>query len=185
MTTSRVPFIAALIVAGVLVVQSFVSIWLSYLSAALTPGVGLQGFPVLEFFLNDVTRIIAFGIGVFLSLRFFAPIHAGDRWGRVIGRGFIAALVGTAVVFVVAIIWAILAAIHISAYPFGYSVDPSIDGAAVGNNVLLVFNAILNPLVEWFPIVVLATVLSRVWLARQPDATESVAVARDTVSAKG
>ena len=174
MTSSRVSLVTAAIVAAILLAQAFVSTVLSVVYGGfLVTNSGIQAFPISGFVLNDVFSIVAFGLGVWLSLRRVAPVRATDRWTRVIGRGFIAALMGTLAVFVLALVWALLATIHVSGYPFGYSLDPSVDASALGTNVLSIAQAVFTALIEWFPLVVLATVLERLWLGAHPDVVDA------------
>jgi len=161
------PLAAAGIVAGVLILQALLGLLLTSAWAVFTSSVGLQPFPVLGFIENDVIRIVVFGVGVWLSLKYAAPLAIAHTWLRSIGRGVIAALFGALAVLAAGIVWSVLAAVNVSSYPFGYSLDPSINADALPNNLFAVAETTVSSLVEWLPLVVLVTLVAKIWLARQ------------------
>lgn len=170
MSRTRVYLVTAALVAAVLLVQAIFATALSTAYSSLfVSGPGIPAFPLVEFILNDGFRIVAFGVGVLVSLRFVAPVLGSDGWRRTIVRGLIATAMGALAVLVLAVVWAALSAIHISSYPFGYSLDPSFNAESFGNSALNIANSVFDPLLEWFPLVVLAAVLLKLWLAAHPE----------------
>jgi hypothetical protein len=177
MSRTRVTLVTAACVALVLLLQTVVETVLSdiVIVGAIDHQSALPSFALLQVVLASVVRVVAFGLGVWLSLRVIAPVGAVDAWTRVIGRGIIATLLGTAAVALVALLWAILAAVSVSAYPLGYSLDPTINGDSLANTLAGAFSAVFPALIEWFPLVVLATMLLKLWLVAHP-VSEAVTV---------
>jgi len=127
---------------------------------ALTEGFG-RGL------IGAVIAAAIFGAGVFASLRWVAPIAAADGWKRVIVRGVIAAAIGAVASLVLAVLVAVIGSIDAGRYPLGYDFDPSINSDFAENRVVAAIGGAPGPFLEWLPLVVLAVVLLRLWLARR------------------
>ena len=139
-------------------------------------------FPFLPgILLSDLVTAAAFGVGVFVSLRFIRSIAAGLGWRRVVIRGLIAASVGAVAVLALRLVETLLTGVKIGPYPFGYSFSPSFDPGNVQLGLANAFGQLLNPFVNYLPLVILGCVFLKLWLAAHP--TEVETKARASVSA--
>jgi hypothetical protein len=134
--------------------------------------------------LSGLLHYAAFGAGVFLSIRYIAPVRADGSWRRTITRGVLAAVSGAVAALVFDCVVSVIAAITIGAYPFGYALDGAVDPSRIQFGVQNTVAAAITPLIEWLPLVVLAGVLLRLWLAAHP-ATAKVAETKDRASVAG
>jgi hypothetical protein len=130
----------------------------SGVSGALGPAVGLG-------LLQVILEAVFFGIGVFVSFRFIAPIHADDLWRKVIIRGIIATAVGALAALVFGFVVSLIMAIGPNSEFFGYALNIQFTGQPY---IVGVLERAIDPLVTYVPLVVLAAVLQRLWLSRPP-----------------
>ena len=185
MTTTRVTLITAGIVAGVLLVQGvIVGVWSTAfgfialggfaapINAMINPGL----FWTL---LTGLLHYAAFGAGVFLAIRYIAPVRADDSWRGTISRGVVATVAGAMAALIFDGVVSVIAAITIGAYPFGYSFNGSLDPGRIQFGFQNTVATAITPLIEWLPLVVLACVFLKLWLAAHP----ATAPAKDHVSA--
>ena len=168
MSDSRLPLLAGGGVALLLFLELIVGSLLNILQDATIDNDGITGNLFDGFgpslFYNLLT-FVAFGIGIWISLRFVEPVRANDRWLRVIRRGLIATLFGTACVFVLAILQALLGALHVTAYPLVEPLNPTVNGDALMTGLQNAVGSIVSPLIWWAPFAVLATLLVRIRLS--------------------
>ncbi len=132
--------------------------------------------------LSDLVTAAAFGAGVFVSLRFVRSIAADLGWKRVVIRGVMAASVGAVVVLALRLVETLLNGVKIGPYPFGYSFSPSFDPGNVQLGLANAFGQLLNPFVNYVPLVILGCVFLELWLAAHPTTVETKAGA--SVAAK-
>jgi hypothetical protein len=169
------PLITAALVAATLAVGSTILDTLGVI-LALASGVGpldIVGHNLPAFvggMFDEVVRYVLFGAGVFISLRFIAAIGAADGWRRVIVRGVVAAAIGAAVITVVVSIEGFLGAATLGDHPFGYAFEPGFNSQQFGQGILNGLSAGAAAFVDWVPLVVLAGILQKLWLARHPGA---------------
>jgi hypothetical protein len=183
MAITRVTLITGALVAGVLLVQGFILGLFGDVYGYVGYGGSLGWFPLnASLFVTLLTSLLhyaAFGAGVFVSIRYLAPLVAGDSWRRVIVRGVIATVCGAIAALAFEAIVSLIAAITIGAYPFGYSLDAGFDADRVQFGIQHMLGGALTPLVGWLPLTVLACVFLKLWLSAHPALVE----ARDRVSA--
>jgi hypothetical protein len=171
MISTRPALVTAGVLAAVLAVQGL-------LLALWSTGIGLSefGLPAGVVFgaglfwslLTSLLHYAAFGLGVFLVLRFSAPIATRGSWGSTIVRGIVATIGGAVVAFAFSALVSMIAAVTIGSYPFGYALDAGVDGNRVQYGIQNAVAGALTPLIGWLPITVLAVVLLRLWLAAHP-----------------
>jgi hypothetical protein len=173
MTRTSISLTVAACIAAALAVQGLVlGLW--------STGIDVAGFgePLAQLFgpdlfwalLVSLLHYAAFGLGVFLTLRFLAPIAAQDSWRRTVVRGIIATVGGAIVALAFSVLVSLIAAVTIGAYPFGYSLDAAIDGNRIQFGIQNAIAGALTPLVGWLPITVLGVVFLRLWIAAHPAA---------------
>jgi hypothetical protein len=183
MTTSRIPLTTAAIIAGALAVQGLVlGLW--------STGLGVVGFGVVITQLLTVNLVwsslvgllhyAAFGIGIYLALRFFAPIGASDSWRQTITRAIIATISGAVVALAFSALVSLIAAVTIGAYPFGYALDAAVNGYQVQYGIQNAIAGSLTPLIGWLPLTVLGCVFLKLWLAAHPSPIDAPAPAEAT-----
>jgi hypothetical protein len=174
MTTTRVALITAAIVAGVLVAQGvIVGIWNIVFGYGVLGGSIVQ---IVEVFnvnlfwtlLTGLLHYAAFGAGVFLAIRFIAPLSAEVSWRRTITRGIVATVSGAIAAVIFDCVVSVIAAITIGPYPFGYALDAAVDPTRIQYGIQNTVAAAITPLIEWLPLVVLACVFLKLWLAAHP-----------------
>ncbi|HEY5229354.1 MAG TPA: hypothetical protein VIJ11_00495 [Galbitalea sp.] len=174
MTRTRINLITAGLIAGALAVQGFVlALW--------DVGLGVAGFGLVVSQLISVSVVwsllvgllhyAAFGLGVYLALRFFAPIGASDSWRQTIIRAVVAAISGAVVAFAFAALVSLIASVTIGAYPFGYSLNAAVDGNRIQYGIQNAIAAALTPLIGWLPLTVLGCVFLKLWLIAHPAGT--------------
>lgn len=175
MISSRVPLVSAAVVAGILLVQSIIIAVFGY--STLLPQLAVQAganelrsvLPgVFGSFFVTVVNIVVFGIGVFVSLRFVAPIRSTDGWLTAILRGVVATAIGAVALLVLGIIETLFATVTAGLYPFGYAFHPGIGVDAAGRDALDSVQAGVTALVEWSPLVILAGLVQKIWLQHHP-----------------
>jgi hypothetical protein len=115
--------------------------------------------------IGTVFAAAVFGAGVFASLRWVRSIAATDGWKRVILGGVIAAALGTAASLVLGVLEAVIGSFSAGLHPFGYAFGPNFDSSFAQNRVVGAIGGAPAVFVEWLPLVVLAVVLLRLWLA--------------------
>jgi hypothetical protein len=175
MTSTRVTLTAAGIIAGALAAQSLIlAIW--------STGFELVSFPVplgevfgpnLVFtLLISLLHYAAFGLGVYLALRFFAPMNPDAPWRLTIVRAITVTVSGAVVALAFSAIVSLIASITIGAYPFGYALDAAVDGYKVQYGIQNTIASGLTPLIGWLPLTVLGCVFLKLWLAAHPSAVE-------------
>jgi hypothetical protein len=167
---TKVPLVTAALVAGVILAQELVlTIYGLIVDLTVLPEVFQSGgSPIgISAFLTFV-RAVVFGAGVFVSLRFVAPIRGEDLWRKVVLRGVIATAIGALALLAYGVVVTLFSSINPGADIFGYSFNVQVDVSAAGQRIVNVLGGALNPLVEFLPLVVLAAILQRLWLSRPP-----------------
>jgi hypothetical protein len=171
MTRTRINLITAALIAGALAVQGFLlGLW--------NVGFGIAGFGLVVTQLISVSLVwsllvgllhyAAFGLGVYLALRFLAPIGASDSWRPTIVRAIIATISGAVVALAFAALVSLIASVTIGAYPFGYSLNVAVDGNRIQYGIQNAIAAALTPLIGWLPLTVLGCVFMKLWLTVHP-----------------
>jgi hypothetical protein len=174
MTTTRVTLITAAIVTGVLVVQgAIVGAWnIIFGYAAFGGSLGpLPNLFIQSTFwtlLTSLLHFVAFGTGVFIVIRYIAPIGAQDTWRNTVLHGIFAAVGGAIAAVIFDCIVSFIAAITIGAFPFGYSLNGAIDPSRIQYGFQNTVAASVTPLIEWLPLVLLACVFLKLWLVAHP-----------------
>jgi hypothetical protein len=180
MTRTRISLTAAGLIAAALAVQGLVlALWSTAIGIAgfgLTSG---QLFSAGLFWtlLVSLLHYAAFGLGVYLSLRFLAPIGGQDSWRQAITRAVIATISGAILALAFSALVSLVAAITIGAYPFGYSLDAGVDGSRIQYGIQNAIAGALTPLLGWLPLTVLGVVFLKLWLAAHPAPVEITAPA--------
>ena len=184
MTRTRVYLTVAALIAAALAVQGFVlGAWSTLIGLAsfVQTGIQILGPLLLLDLVIGLLHCAAFGLGVFLALRWFAQVEGTTSWRQTIVRAILATIAGAVVAFVFAAIVSLVAAVTVGAYPFGYSLEGSIDGNKVQYGIQNAIASSLTPLLGWAPMTVLGIVFLRLWLTAHPaaaaDATDRVSVA--------
>jgi hypothetical protein len=178
MTRNRINLTAAAIIAGALAVQGLIlAIW--------STGFELLSFPIplgevfgpnlVVTLLVSLLHYAAFGLGVYLALRFFAPMKADASWRLTIVRAITVTVAGAVVALAFSAIVSLVASVTIGAYPFGYALDAAVDGYKVQYGIQNTIASGLTPLIGWLPLTVLGCVFLKLWLAAHPLAVESTA----------
>ena len=188
MTRTRIALITSSLIAGVLLVQSMVlTLWglgfQTFANAALAGSSNLSGvddsaalwagLPLALFF--SVLDCAAFGLGVFLSLRFVKRIDDKVTWKHVVVRAALATVLGAVAVFIVRLLETILRSVTAGPYPFGYSFTPTFDSLASQTGLLNALGGLLPPAAEDAPLVILVCVFLRFWLSSHPAPAETKA----------
>jgi hypothetical protein len=190
MARTRVSLISAGILTGALVVLGIVLALWSIAFGFLNFGGSIAEFFTAGMFWSLLTAFLhyaAFGVGVFVSLRFAAPVTDANSWRRVVRSGVIATIFGAVSAFIYGAIVSAIAAVTIGAYPFGYSLDAAVDPSRIQYGLQNVVAGALTPLLAWLPLTVLACVFLKLWLSAHPmiiDQTNAAARDRVAVSAK-
>jgi hypothetical protein len=182
MTRTRILLTTAALIAAALAVQGLVlGVWTTAIGVAgfgLTPG-QIFSAGLAWALLVALLHYAAFGLGVYLSLRFLAPIDVHASWRQTIIRAIVATVSGAIVALAFSALVSLVAAVTIGAYPFGYSLDAAVDGYRIQYGIQNSISGALTPLIGWLPLTVLGVVFLRLWLAAHPAATE----AKDRASA--
>jgi hypothetical protein len=110
----------------------------------------------------------AFGLGIYLALRFFAPVESDMSWRRTIARGIIASLSGTVVAFAFTVLLTVITATTFGPHPFGYSFSAGVDPYDLQNGIQYAIKGFFPPLIDWLPVTALGVVFLRLWLSRVP-----------------
>jgi hypothetical protein len=171
MTTTRVTLSTAGIVAGVLLLQGVVvGVWSTAFGLAAFGGWAAQITALVSpnlywTLLTGFLHYAAFGAGVFLAIRYIAPVKAEDPWRRTISRGIVATVAGAIAAVIFDSVVSFIAAVTIGAYPFGYSLDGAVDPGRIQFGFQNTVASAITPLIEWLPLVALACVLLKLWLA--------------------
>jgi hypothetical protein len=182
MTTTRINLITASLIAGALAVQALLlGLWDVALGVA---GFGLVVSQIVSVslvwsLLISLLHYAAFGLGVYLALRFFAPIGASDSWRQTIVRAIMATISGAVVALAFAALVSLIASVTIGAYPFGYSLNAAVDGNRIQYGIQNALAAALTPLIGWLPLTVLGCVFLKLWLIAHPASSR----AKESVSA--
>jgi hypothetical protein len=156
-----VPLITALLIVGVLLAESFI---VSTAGVSVSTG-WPRGWGILST-LYQLIDFVPFGIGVFVALRYVAPIRASSTWGSIVVRAIVAAALGIAAVFVVEFVQAAIVTIGPGSHPFGYSFPGgtvSTDGLSF--RLASVTTSVLVDFLQWLPLVVVAGIFQKLWLA--------------------
>jgi hypothetical protein len=189
MRTTRVTVVTAALVACVVFLQSGILTLYGY-GFDLLSVTGLDGapsnfqnsqeiLPLLPGILfSDLTTAAAFGAGVLVSLRFIRSIGADLVWKRLVLWSVIATAVGAVAILVVRLLETLLTAVQVGPFPFGYSFTPSLGAGSVQVGVANALGELINPFVDYVPLVVLACVFLKLWLAAHP----ATAPAKDRAS---
>jgi hypothetical protein len=184
MTRTRILLTTAGLIAAALAAQGLL-VWLwniSVESATFGIPIGFQFLPeVVWTGLVSLLHFAAFGLGVYLSLRFIAPIESDSSWQRVITRAILATVCGTIIAFAFAAVVSLIAAVTIGAYPLGYSLNGAVDPDRLQFGIQNAIAGAFAPLIQWLPLAVLGIVFLKLWLAAHPTAVE--ATDRASVSA--
>ena len=179
MKSNRVLVISSALVACVIFIESTLLTVYGYLfnvaSASAfdaAPGNAQNSAEILPFIpgilVGDLIVAAAFGVGVLISLRFVRSVAANLTWKRVVLRGIIATAIGAVAVLAVRIVESLLTSVQIGPYPLGYSFTSSFDPGNVQLGLANALGQLLNPFVEYAPLVVLACVFLKLWQARVP-----------------
>ncbi|MDQ1572863.1 MAG: hypothetical protein QOH44_422, partial [Actinomycetota bacterium] len=157
----RGPFGVGGAVAVILVVSTLIT---EIVNAATSIGY-LSGVDVVEYLGAlasqigiGIVRDILFGVGIVLTLRFFASIPIRDGavhggWRHLVSRILLAAGGGGATVFVGFVVAVVIAAFGPGQYPFGYDFQPTFDGYSIGNGILSALVTGLLAFVSGVPVV--------------------------------
>jgi hypothetical protein len=175
MPRTRISLAAAALIAGALTVQGIaLGLWgtgFDVVSFGLPIG-QLFGVNLVWSLLVDLLHYAAFGLGVFLALRWFARIGATDTWRQTIIRGIIATVSGAVIALAFSAVVSLIASVTIGSYPFGYSLDASVNGYEVQYGIQNAIASALTPLIGWLPLTVLGVVFLKLWLASHPATVE-------------
>jgi hypothetical protein len=157
----RVPLVTAAGVFAVLLAQSIVVAVVEILTFGFqNPGqLDNVGYSV-------VLNFLPVAVGVFVSLRYIAPIGAASSLRVTVLRSVVALAVGAVVVFIVALI------ASRSLAPNGPLFGDSFPGLNLGGLPLAFFEAV-SVFVQLLSFVVLAGILQRLWLAKHPVRAEA------------
>jgi hypothetical protein len=172
MSSSRVPLVVGALVAAFLLAQSFADTVVSVISEISTPGLAnpdliFQGLFSLRPILLDVSWAVAFGVGVWVSLRWVSAARMDDGWRKTVIRGVIATALGATADVVAALIVTFVSASSPGQYPLGYSFRPTLSfGNAWEQIPSDVFNGVFA-FIDCVAVVVLAVVLLKVWQVAQ------------------
>jgi hypothetical protein len=156
----RVPLVTGAGVVAVLLAQSLVSAIVGMLAFVFSsiPFEGVGYSLLVEF--------LPVGIGVFVSLRYIAPIGAANSLLSTVLRSAVALGVGAVIVFIVALI------VTQSFRPNGPLFGDSFPGLSLGGLPQAFYSAI-GVFVQLIPLAVLAGILQRLWLAKHPVRAEA------------
>jgi hypothetical protein len=157
----RVPLVTAAGVFAVLLAQSVVSAIVGILAFGLQSGSPFQGFGY-----SLLIEFLPVGIGVFVSLRYVAPIGAANSLLSTVLRSAVALGAGVVIVFIVALI------VTQSFRPNGPLFGDSFPGLSLGGLPQAFYSAI-GVFVQLIPLAVLAGILQRLWLAKHPVRAEA------------
>jgi hypothetical protein len=176
MTRTPVLVVAAAIIAGVLLIQEVLEYVLSLGVLYGTPQDGapeefLAVFPRVAG--ESLIEVVLFAIGWFLAVRFIARVGSGDRWARIVGRGLIASLIGTAALVIGLTVVGFFGSLGPGDHPFGYAFDLTIYPTPFSNWAYGTAQYALQPLLTWFPLSILGCVFLRLWLAAHPEPVET------------
>jgi hypothetical protein len=178
MTRTRINLTTAAIIAGALAVQGLIlAIWstgFEFVSFPVPLG-DVFGPNLIISLLVALLHYAAFGLGVYLALRFFAPMSPDAPWRLTIVRAITVTVSGAVVALAFSAIVSLIASITIGAYPFGYSLDAAVDGYKVQYGIQNTIASAVTPLIGWLPLTVLGCVFLKLWLAAHPtvDATST------------
>jgi hypothetical protein len=167
MTRTRILLNTAGLIAAALAVQGFVlGLWSTVigLSSFGQTGIQILGPALALSLLVGLLHCAAFGLGVFLALRWFARVDTTTSWRQTILRAVLATLAGAVVAFAFAAIVSLIAAVTIGAYPFGYSLNAAVDGSKIQFGIQNAIAGSLTPLIGWAPLTVLGIVFLKLWL---------------------
>lgn len=157
---------AAVGVSLVLVAQTLIGTLVGLLPIyqSLQFGPGSVSRIIWGFISGTVLPDIAFGVGLWISLRFISRIQKDDGWKVVIRRGVIAALIGACAFVVFALLQILISSVTVSQYPFVNAVNPSLDVPSFGQELVTLVLSCVRNLFEWIPFSVLAVILLRIGL---------------------
>ena len=187
MTRTRILLNTAGLIAAVLAVQVILlELWnlgmlgLDFAAGTLSGG-SLINADLFWYLLVAVLHCAAFGLGVYLALRFFAQIRLEHSWRHTITRGVMATASGAVLAFAFNALVSLIVAIRIGAYPLGYSFSADVDASRVQYGIWSTIGSALEPLIIWLPLTVLGVVFLRLWLTAHPLPAE----AKDRASVAG
>jgi hypothetical protein len=163
----RVPLVTSLLVLAVLFAQLVVGLAVSLVAFAgslqqlISPLAGSIG--------SLLGAYLPFAVGVFIALRYIAPIGATDGWRRVLRNGVIAAAIGIALFFVVIFLERLApTVVPPQGGLFGYGGPVSIQAGDAGFALSQALTSSVVNFVDWLPLVLLAAGAQRIWLATHP-----------------
>jgi hypothetical protein len=163
---------AALIAAAGAAAWLVLTLWNVGVEAVELASGELQGnvFTALSFWniLGNVLHCAAYGLGVYLTLRYFRPIDGQTPWRPVFTRSIVATVGGVLVATVLSFLVTLIGAVTLGQYPFGYSVNPELNLNGVQFGLLDAVEVLVPALVDWLPLTVLGCVLLRLWLRANP-----------------
>jgi hypothetical protein len=168
MTRTPVLVVTAAIVGGALFVVGFLEYVASF--EAITVD-GWSVFPTVV--LELVVESVFFAVGVFLALRFFAPIRSDFEWRKVVIRGLIASVAGAIAIAVGMTIAGFIGSVGPGLHPFGYAFTPVLEISPFANWAYQTAQTAVRPFLENIPLVVLACVFLKLWLAAHPTTVET------------
>jgi len=171
--TARTAGVAALLVAGLMLVQTIMHSVIDavgHLAYAVTPVA--VGYPSGEVAVSLVSTFSAAGLsivpvalGVFLAFWLLVPITAELRVTRVVLHSLAAAGIAAAVALAIGLVSAV-GRIVASAGPLFGTAFPLPDGSILGPSLLEVVRAVLFACVAVTPVVVLAGLVVWLWIVR-------------------
>jgi hypothetical protein len=179
MTRTRIFLIAAALIAAAGAAEWLVlTLWSVGVEAVEFVSGELQGdvFTALSFWniLGNVLHCAAFGLGVYLALRYLRPIYGQTPWRQAFTRSILATVGGVLVATVLNFVVTLIGAVTLGQYPFGYSVNPEINLNGVQFGLLDAAEGLLPTFVGWLPLTVLGCVLLRFWLQAHPPVEATV-----------
>lgn len=167
MTSSRLSLVAAAGTAIVLVIQLLVTVLLGFLPQGVPVSFSPDYIPALVsgIVFSQLLPILAFAVGVWISLRYIAKVSVADGWRRVIRDATIAALLGAAAVLVYSLLQVVVVDFTVYKYPFVNDADPNVDGISLPLQAFGGIVAAVRGLAEWTPVAVLVILVVRLRLA--------------------
>ncbi|MEO6943245.1 MAG: hypothetical protein ABI053_00865 [Lacisediminihabitans sp.] len=142
----------------------------------------LQGFQMFSAMVSPLQLwvLLPLGLGIIACLWFFAPVTAELRLSMAIVRSLLAVASGVIVVFLAQIVLG-MQGWFANAQFFGNSSNQAVDSFfADGGNVLpIALNTAVGAGLDALPVVLLAVVLTWIWLVKHPVKHSAIAVAAE------
>jgi hypothetical protein len=155
--------LTALGVGVVLVVTQVLQVLVTWIGRDPATTLGVFGSLQLNFFVSILPVIV----GVFLSLWIIAPIAPELRLGHVITRAILAAGIGCALTFLVAVLLSVAVQFG-QAVPNAFAGSITVDARGIFEGIIRSFGSALAQFIGLIPLVVLAGILEWLWLEQHP-----------------